>query len=110
VTADKEADKMLLDGIVVANDADNKRAYMLVHTLKRFSSPNVIVTNHDASAFPNIYKGDKDGKKEQVLFDRILADVPCSGDGTMRKNPQALSNWTMGNAIGLHSYVLCLDC
>lgn len=40
-------------GMVVANDADNKRCYMLVHQAKRLNSPCLLVTNHDASAMPN---------------------------------------------------------
>ncbi|XP_023219253.1 tRNA (cytosine(34)-C(5))-methyltransferase-like [Centruroides sculpturatus] len=43
-----------LDGVVVANDVDNKRCYMLVHQAKRLHSPCFIITNHDASQMPNI--------------------------------------------------------
>ena len=42
-------------GVVVANDADNKRCYMLVHQAKRLNSPCLMVTNHDAAAFPTMY-------------------------------------------------------
>lgn len=45
-------------GVVVANDADNKRCYMLVHQAKRLSSPSFMVTNHDASVFPMLYYHD----------------------------------------------------
>eukprot|EP00058_Branchiostoma_floridae_P008503 XP_002593991.1 hypothetical protein BRAFLDRAFT_118815 [Branchiostoma floridae] len=41
-------------GFVVANDADNKRCYMLVHQAKRLNSPCFLVTNHDASHMPNM--------------------------------------------------------
>ncbi|PKK79815.1 S-adenosyl-L-methionine-dependent methyltransferase [Rhizophagus irregularis] len=86
-------------GIVIANDSDSKRSYMLVHQTKRLRSPCLLVTNHDAQHFPNIHL-----KKSSppVQFDRILVDVPCSGDGTMRKNLTIWSNWNIGNAIGLH--------
>jgi 16S rRNA C967 or C1407 C5-methylase (RsmB/RsmF family) len=39
-------------GCVVANDADPKRAYMLVHQLKRIHSPVALVTSCDAQFFP----------------------------------------------------------
>ena len=75
-------------GLVVANDADNARCYMLVHQAKRLQSPSVIITNHDASIMPNLQITSEDGKetKTNLKFDRILCDVPCSGDGTLRKN------------------------
>jgi tRNA (cytosine34-C5)-methyltransferase len=70
------------EGFVIANDLDNKRCYMLMHQLKRLESPNFMIVNHDASTMPNM-RGE-DGAN--IMYDRILADVPCSGDGTFRKN------------------------
>ena len=73
-------------GLVVANDSDNSRCYMLVHQAKRLQSPCVIITNHDASIMPNLQMTTDSGLKKNLKFDRILCDVPCSGDGTLRKN------------------------
>jgi 16S rRNA C967 or C1407 C5-methylase (RsmB/RsmF family) len=65
-------------GYVIANDADYKRCYMLVRQAKRLDSPCLIVTNHEAQFFPNIYLSPKGApKKEILMFDRILCDVPC---------------------------------
>lgn len=86
-------------GLVIANDLDQKRAYLLHHQVKRILSPCLMVTNNDGTLFPNLYAGDSE---EQVQFDRILADVPCSGDGTVRKNPGVWREWTVGNGLGLH--------
>jgi 16S rRNA C967 or C1407 C5-methylase (RsmB/RsmF family) len=36
------------------------------------------------------------------MFDRILCDVPCSGDGTLRKAPDAWVKWRPGMGLGLH--------
>jgi 16S rRNA C967 or C1407 C5-methylase (RsmB/RsmF family) len=42
------------DGLVVANDSDQKRAYLLVHQAKRLQTPCLLVTNHDGQDFPKI--------------------------------------------------------
>ncbi|KAL9077256.1 MAG: hypothetical protein Q9157_003447 [Trypethelium eluteriae] len=87
-------------GLLIANDKDYRRAHMLVHQMKRLNSPNLIVTNHDATLFPSIKIP---GRKNAYLkFDRVLADVPCCGDGTARKNLNVWKDWLPGNAIGLH--------
>jgi multisite-specific tRNA:(cytosine-C5)-methyltransferase len=91
-------------GMLIANDMDYKRSHMLIHQLKRLSSPNMIVTNHDATLFPQLKIPSTDPSKNNYLrFDRILADVPCSGDGTLRKNVNMWNDWTPGNAMGLHT-------
>lgn len=92
-------------GLLIANDSDYKRSHMLIHQLKRLSSPNLIVTNHDATMFPSIKlpPTPKNPSTNRYLkFDRILADVPCSGDGTTRKNVNLWKDWNPGNALGLY--------
>lgn len=78
-------------GLVIANDADIKRCWMLVHQLKRFSSPHLVVTHHDAQHFPKF-----------MAFDRVLCDVPCTGDGTLRKAPDIWRRWSPEMGIGIH--------
>ena len=39
---------------------------------------------------------------EAIRFDRILCDVPCSGDGTMRKAPDIWRRWSPASGNGLH--------
>ncbi|XP_043267526.1 tRNA (cytosine(34)-C(5))-methyltransferase [Venturia canescens] len=89
-------------GFVIANDLDNNRCYMLVHQAKRLNSPNILITNHDSSIMPNFNFTKPDGTKGLLKFDRILADVPCSGDGTMRKNPDIWCKWSPANGNNLH--------
>uniref|UniRef100_A0A8B9E895 tRNA (cytosine(34)-C(5))-methyltransferase n=1 Tax=Anser cygnoides TaxID=8845 RepID=A0A8B9E895_ANSCY len=93
-------------GFVIANDVDNKRCYLLVHQAKRLNSPCIMVVNHDASSIPNL-QIDVDGKKEVLFYDRILCDVPCSGDGTMRKNIDVWKKWTTQNSLQLHG-IFCI--
>jgi multisite-specific tRNA:(cytosine-C5)-methyltransferase len=92
-------------GILIANDSDYKRAHMLIHQLKRLSSPNLIVTNHDATMYPSIKlppTPENPATNRYLKFDRILADVPCSGDGTTRKNVNLWHDWNPSNALGLY--------
>jgi multisite-specific tRNA:(cytosine-C5)-methyltransferase len=103
------ADDGRTTGLLIANDSDHKRAHMLVHQMKRLSSPNLIVTNHDATMFPSIRlpplpaAEGKVAPNRYLKFDRILADVPCTGDGTARKNVGVWKDWTPQNAVGLHA-------
>lgn len=90
-------------GFVVANDADARRSHMLVHQLKRLNSANLIVVNHDAQFFPRIKLNDG---KSFLKFDRVLCDVPCSGDGTMRKNVNVWRDWSTASGLGLHTVQL----
>ncbi|XP_075396966.1 RNA cytosine C(5)-methyltransferase NSUN2 [Tenrec ecaudatus] len=93
------------EGFVIANDVDNKRCYLLVHQAKRLGSPCIMVVNHDAASIPRLQM-DVDGRKEMLFYDRILCDVPCSGDGTMRKNIDVWKKWTTLNSLQLHGLQL----
>ena len=78
-------------GVVVANDADVLRAYTLV---KRTASLGaraaaMVVVNHWAQKLPKL-EGSADGGGG---FDRIVCDVPCTGDGTARKHPEVFQRW-----------------
>ncbi|GAB2232154.1 hypothetical protein Drorol1_Dr00011181 [Drosera rotundifolia] len=105
--------KTLPDGLVVANDVDVQRSNLLIHQTKRICTSNLIVTNHEAQNFPgcNLKKhrvcaDDGDTKVTnigQLLFDRVLCDVPCSGDGTLRKAPDMWRKWSSGLGNGVHA-------
>lgn len=104
-------------GLVIANDSDSKRSNLLKHQAARFASPNLLITNTDARFYPNLivpYLADQaDGtasshaqvQHREVRYDRILTDVPCSGDGTLRKNALIWRDWTFANGNGLHKCV-----
>lgn len=91
------------EGFVIANDLENKRCYMLMHQLKRLESANFMIINQDASSLPN-FRVDlgESSSFASVAFDRILADVPCSGDGTFRKNIDVWTKWNFAHACNLH--------
>ncbi len=60
-------------GLIVANDNKEKRIRALEHNTKRLGITNVITTVYAGQDFPRRWR-----------FDRVLVDVPCSGEGTFR--------------------------
>ncbi|KAI6131458.1 S-adenosyl-L-methionine-dependent methyltransferase, partial [Pisolithus croceorrhizus] len=97
-------------GLLIANDADSRRSHLLIHQSARLPSPAFMVTNLDASiypvlklpSFPNDNRRAVKKTPSQLLFDRILCDVPCSGDGTLRKNLGIWKRWQPMDGNGLH--------
>ncbi|KAF7335998.1 S-adenosyl-L-methionine-dependent methyltransferase [Mycena sanguinolenta] len=71
-------------------------------------APALMVTNLDASIYPQLKlpSATNANKMETLLFDRILCDVPCSGDGTMRKNLGIWKTWQPMDGNGLHGLQL----
>jgi tRNA (cytosine34-C5)-methyltransferase len=88
-------------GVVIANDREQKRCYLLIHQLQRLQSPAAIVTRHDATNYPKMFISTDQGE-QQLLFDRVLTDVPCSGDGTLRKNADLWPRWSPSLALAEH--------
>lgn len=89
-------------GYVVANDSDAKRCNLLTHQTKRMCSPSLLITNHMGQRFPTLPGG--------PIFDRILCDVPCSGDGTLRKAPDLWRRWNLSMGMNLHKLQLQIAC
>lgn len=67
-------------GTVVANDRSASRIRGLRNNLERLSVLNVIGTGVNAATLPASFGA----------FDRILCDVPCSGQGNSRKSGKVL--------------------
>lgn len=103
-TAEKETSK----GMVIANDLDKKRAYMLVHRLSRNTLRNAVVTCGAGDSFPGLYDKASGSLQPTNVFDRVLCDVPCSGDGTLRKNQALWKEWHIGQGLTLHPIQLSL--
>ena len=90
-------------GFVVANDSDTKRSYLLTHQCRRLNSPFLFIATHNGQQFPSFSDEKVDG-----FFDRVLCDVPCSGDGTLRKNPMIWNKWATRDGISLHPLQLMI--
>lgn len=70
--------------MLVANEVMRQRASVLADNMAIWGDPNVTVTSSDPERFGHL-KG---------MFDIILADVPCSGEGMFRKDAKAREQWS----------------
>ncbi len=88
-----EEQKRCNDFVIVANELNPSRAIQLRQRCFQQSGsrslPHVLVTNFDGRDFENVEEGS---------FDFVICDVPCSGDGTIRRSPDLLSKWSTKNA------------
>ncbi len=80
-------------GLVVATDNNLGRLSALRSNAERLGVTNLAVTVEDARHHSLKPFGDP--------YDRVLVDVPCSCEGTVRKNPDALDNWTLDHVQGI---------
>jgi len=76
-------------GTIVANDKDIIRISILATNLERCGASNVIITRHDGVILCEKLK------KLGMKFDKILLDVPCSGEGTIRSSPKTFLMWNL---------------
>ena len=73
--------------ILVANEVVRQRAQILSENITKWGNPNVIVTSNYAEQFLPLGE----------LFDLIICDAPCSGEGMFRKDKRAIDEWSMDN-------------
>lgn len=72
-------------GAILANEYSASRVKVLHANISRCGISNVALTHFDGRVF---------GAALPECFDAILLDAPCSGEGVVRKDPDALRNWT----------------
>ena len=70
--------------LVVANEIVPPRARVLADNIIRWGNPRCVVTSNAPAQV---------GKLTH-FFDVIAADVPCSGEGMMRKDDEAVTQWS----------------
>lgn len=73
--------------VLVSNEIDRRRANILLENILKQGHSGVLVT-HNAP---------KDFAKTNLIFDVILTDVPCSGEGLFRRDPAAVKEWSPQN-------------
>jgi NOL1/NOP2/fmu family ribosome biogenesis protein/precorrin-6B methylase 2 len=75
-------------GVLIANEINRSRAYILSENLTKWGYANVYVCNHKPSELSCL----------QGQVDVLVVDAPCSGEGMFRKDHQARAEWHLGNA------------
>ncbi|KAL4234564.1 hypothetical protein ACF0H5_006205 [Mactra antiquata] len=87
------------NGVLVLNDlfkANDKMHYQWTQGSK------VVYTFFDARNYPDYYFNDKKTYQSEIKYDRVICDVRCSCDGTMRKNTGIQEQWNFKSALGFH--------
>lgn len=73
------------NGFLVCNEPSFPRRKVLMQNIERLGEKRALVTGFDAEEIPASFEGS---------FDLVIADVPCSGEGMMRKNQGAAEDWS----------------
>ena len=74
------------DGLLLSNEVVRQRVFILSENIQKWGNGNTIVTHNTAEEY---------GERCKHLFDCILVDAPCSGEGMFRKDEQARSEWSL---------------
>ena len=82
------AAKMGNRGMLLANEFSASRVKVLHANISRCGISNTALTHFDGRVF---------GAALPECFDAILLDAPCSGEGVVRKDPDALKNWSLAS-------------
>jgi len=73
--------------LLVSNEVIRNRSVILAENMAKWGSPYAIVTNNDPKEIGNLTH----------VFDLIVADLPCSGEGMFRKDKESRNEWSIAN-------------
>lgn len=76
--------------LLVSNEIDHRRSRILSENVTKWGYFNVIVTGNAPADFSSLTH----------LFDVLLCDVPCSGEGMFRKDEGAIDDWSPNKVEG----------
>lgn len=80
------------EGLILSNEINLSRSYILSSNVERMGRKNVVVTNNTIDDLHNKY---------QNYFTKIILDAPCSGSGMFRKNNLMEEDWTYQKVLSL---------
>lgn len=72
------------NGVLVSNETISSRAGVLAQNIQKWGVGNTVVTSTDAASFGAM----------GAVFDLLVIDAPCSGEGMFRKDEVARSEWS----------------
>ncbi len=75
-------------GLLWSNEYIPARARILEQNLERCGARRQVISNSDTGILCKVLDS---------YFDAVLVDAPCSGEGMFRKEPQALTEWSVDN-------------
>jgi 16S rRNA C967 or C1407 C5-methylase (RsmB/RsmF family)/NOL1/NOP2/fmu family ribosome biogenesis protein len=73
--------------LLVSNEVIRSRAVILDENIRKWGHSNVVITSNDPRDFGNLAS----------LFDVIVVDAPCSGEGLFRRDVNAMNQWSVEN-------------
>lgn len=71
------------NGTLVSNEIITNRAIVLKENIERLGLTNVIVTSTTPENLTRL----------GAIFDKVIVDAPCSGEGIFRKEPNSIKQW-----------------
>lgn len=83
------AARMNNKGLLFANEVKIGRIKILASNTERCGVMNMIITKRDGITLCRRFR------EEDFMFDKILLDAPCSGEGTIRSTPKTLEMWNI---------------
>ena len=74
------------DGLLLSNEVVRQRVFILSENIQKWGNGNTVVTHNSAEEY---------GERCKHLFDCVVIDAPCSGEGMFRKDKQAREEWSL---------------
>ncbi len=77
-------------GLIWSNEIVKSRANILLGNFERCGISQGVVSNADPESLCTALEG---------YFDKVMVDAPCSGEGMIRRDPNALAEWSIEHTI-----------
>ena len=85
------AARMDNQGVLVANEVNRRRTSVLAMNLERMGARNAMILNETPERLAARWGG---------IFDAVLVDAPCSGEGTFCRDSAAVRDWSLATVQG----------